>query len=137
MMKRKRKRKKHLPGKDLVLAHKIFTGAPQHVVEQKCCNCSMSWKSESESFLTWTYKYTRNSKRHSVYQLGEFSSVKKKKKKTQKQASQELDCLLVIKRFALQDVKKKKKVTWEVASQQENSLVWGRFREGVKLVRYY
>ena len=67
----------------------------------------MSWKSESESFLTWTYKYTRNSIRHSVYQLGEFSSVKKKKK--QKQASQELDRLLVIKRFALQDVKKKKK----------------------------
>lgn len=66
----------------------------------------MSWKSESESFLTWTYKYTRNSKRHSVYQLGEFSSVKKK---TQKQASQELDRLLVNKRFALQDVKKKKK----------------------------
>lgn len=63
----------------------------------------MSWKSESESFLTWTYKYTRNRKRHSVYQLGEFSSVKK-----QKQASQELDRLLVIKRLALQDVKKKK-----------------------------
>lgn len=66
----------------------------------------MSWKSESESFLTWTYKYTRNRKRHSVYQLGEFSSVKK-----QKQASQELDRLLVIKRLALQDVKKKKKVS--------------------------
>lgn len=133
MMKRKRKRKKHLPGKDLVLAHKIFTGAPQHVVEQKCCNCSMSWKSESESFLTWTYKYTRNRKRHSVYQLGEFSSVKK-----QKQASQELDRLLVIKRLALQDVKKKKKlVTWEVASQQGNSQVWGWFREGIKLVRYH
>lgn len=62
----------------------------------------MSWKSESESFLTWTYKYTWSSKRYSVYQLGEFSSVKN-------QASQELDCLLVIKGFAFQAVRKKKK----------------------------
>lgn len=60
----------------------------------------MSWKSESESFLTWTYNYTRSSKSHSLYQLGEFSSVKK-------QASQELDHLLVIKGFAFQAVKKK------------------------------
>lgn len=51
-----------------------------------------------------------------VYQLGEFSSVKN-------QASQELDCLLVIKGFAFQAVKKKKKKrkwlvtrTWEIAS---------------------
>jgi hypothetical protein len=45
-----------------------------------------------------------------VYQLGEFSSVKKKTKtKTKKQASQDLDCLLVIKGFAFQAVKKKKK----------------------------
>ena len=32
MMKRKMKKKKHLPGKDLVLAHKIFARDPQHVV---------------------------------------------------------------------------------------------------------
>ena len=136
MMKRKRKRKKHLPGKDLVLAHKIFTGAPQHVVEQKCCNCSMSWKSESESFLTWTYKYTRNRKRHSVYQLGEFSSVKKNKTGfpgTWSLASNQETCP-----SGCQKKKKKKKlVTWEVASQQGNSQVWGWFREGIKLVRYY
>lgn len=55
----------------------------------------MSWKSESESFLTWTYKNTRSSIRHSVYQQGEFTSVKKT------QASQEFDRLLVIKGFAL------------------------------------
>lgn len=43
----------------------------------------------------------RSSKKYSVYQLGEFSSVKD-------QASQELDCLLVIKGFAFQAVKKNK-----------------------------
>jgi hypothetical protein len=57
-----------------------------------------------------------------VYQLGEFSSVKKKTKtKTKKQASQDLDCWLGIKGFAFQAVKKKKKMivmgTWEIASK--------------------
>lgn len=59
----------------------------------------MSWKSESESFLTWIYKCIKSSKRHSMYQLGEFSSVKN-------QASGELDHLLLIKGFAFQAVKK-------------------------------
>ena len=93
MTKRKMKKNKQLLGKNLVLAHKIFTG-----VLLQCGNSSLSENLNQEAFSLGLTNRQGGAKNHSVCQLGDFSSVKN-------QASQELDLLLVIKGFALQAVK--------------------------------